>query len=266
MNKDVPIMEKSKALDMGGLIHEGFEVYYKMLQAGSSFNDRLQHALYRVKEISSDVTKWNSDIDEVRIVLATLEENLEFWKHEDERLEILIVEQPFAFVLFEDEFIRIIITGKIDLLVNKPGYEGLPIDHKSNKRDSEVLRLSNQFECYTYAVQSNYLVVNKVGFQKTLKPSEKFKRVPLSYDPIYLEQWKTNTIHVILNYFTTSLATQIWPMNTTACLSFNRRCEFYDICDTSGEDGKLFKLANRFQDASPWDVTAKMTFNGKKRD
>ncbi len=269
-NKDVPIQDKSKALDMGGLLHEGFDNYYTNLKNGMrSFDDRLQFALYRIKEISSDVRIWNSNEDELRIVLATLEENLIHWRYEDENLEILIVEQPFAFVLFEDDYIRIIITGKIDLLVNKKGatesssYNALPIDHKSMKRDSETLRLANQFECYCYATNSNYLVVNKVGLQKSLKPHEKFKRVPLSYDPIYLEQWKNNTIHVILNQFTQCIATGIWPMNTTACLSFNRRCEYYDICDTSGEEAKLFKL-NHMSDANVWDVSSKMTFNGKR--
>jgi hypothetical protein len=192
-----------------------------------------------------------------------MEESCEYWRHEDETLEILAVEQAFAYVLYEDDVVRIIITGKIDLLVNKPGlgsgsdYKSLPIDHKTFRRDFPVLRLSNQFMNYCFATKSNFLLVNRIGLQKTLTPEQRFKRIPLSYDPIMLEEWKQNVVNIILQQYLACVTEDAWPMNLTSCLKFNRLCEYYDICDTSGKENKLYKLESKFETASPWDVTAR---------
>jgi PD-(D/E)XK nuclease superfamily protein len=269
-NKSVPISQKSKALDGGGLLHEGFEVYYKLLKEGKThFNDRIHAAVKRIQLVSSDPEVSNSEPEEVNEIISGLEQSCEFFRYEDEHLIIHEVEQAFAYVLFEDEFIRIIITGKIDLLVDKPaigrdtGYTNLPIDHKSNRRDFETPRLSNQFMNYASAVGSNYLIVNKVGLQTSLKPEEKFKRIPLSYDPVILNDWKQNVTKVIMHHYLTCIAQGYWPTNFTSCFKFNRKCEYYEVCDSSGQEARLFKLESDFVTVSPWDVTARLVKKGQ---
>lgn len=261
-NKGLSLAYKAKALDMGSLAHGGLEVYYKMLAEGSDYSTRMNAALMKIRELSSNPEESNSSPEEVETILNAIEQSCDYWRSEDENnLEILAVEQPFAYELFSDDDIRIIISGKIDLLVNFKGigrqqsYEGLPIDHKTFSRDSMLLRKSNQFINYCNAVGSNYLVVNRIGLQKTVKAEEKFKRLPLSYDPVYIQDWKNNLIKMIMQEYLSCIAENYWPEKPTSCNKFNRLCEYYKICDSSGQDSKDFKLENEYVLQTPWDVT-----------
>ncbi len=262
--KALPIEQKGKALDYGSMAHEGFEYYFKTLQAGKHFNDAVHAGIERIQIFASDPELSNVDEEETNLILSAFQQSCEFWRHEDETFEILEVEQAFAYVLFEDEYIRIIITGKIDLLVNKPalgrnaGYTNLPLDHKTFQRDFPVPRLSNQFQNYCNAVQSNFIIVNRVGLQKTLKPEEKYKRIPLSYDRIILDDWKKNITYIILNEYATCLSEGYWPMRTTSCFAWNRGCEYLRICEASGAEAKAFGLEQHYMIAPMWDVTKKL--------
>jgi hypothetical protein len=264
-NRTLPLIHKAKALDLGSLAHAGFEVYFKLLAEGVHFADRMQAALMKIRELSSNPEESNSDPEDVSILLSAIEQSCDYWRAEDENsLEILAIEQPFAYVLYEDDTIRIIISGKIDLLVNFKGlgrnasYERLPIDHKTFSRDSTLLRKSNQFINYCSAVDSNYIVINRVGLQKSLKAEEKFKRLPLSYDPVYIADWKKNLTTMLLNEYLPCVSENSWPEKPTSCNKFNRLCEYYAICDSSGQDSKDAKLENEYIIAEPWDVTSKM--------
>jgi len=266
LNKTLPIIHKAKALDLGGLAHEGLAVYYTMLGQGISYAQRIEACLMKIRELSSNPETSNSEPDEVQTLCNAVEQSLDFWRPEDENcLEILAVEQPFAYELFTDDTVRIIISGKIDLLVNFRGigrqssYERLPIDHKTFSRDSVVLRKSNQFINYCSAVESNYLIVNRIGMQKTLKTEDKFKRIPLSYDPIYIADWKKNLTDMLVNEYLSCIASGDWPEKPTSCNKFNRLCEYYAICDSSGQDSKDNKLENEYIDGEVWDVTKNMS-------
>jgi len=238
LNKTLSVQFKSDALDKGSLAHGGLEVYYKELSKGTHYDDRMSAALMKIREMSSNVSESNLDESEVSILLAAIEQSCDFWRAEDENsLEVLAVEQPFAYELFSDDEIRIIISGKIDLLVNFRGlggsasYEGLPIDHKTYSRESMLLRKSNQFINYCNAVGSNYLIVNRIGLQKSKSAEEKFKRLPLSYDPLYIKAWKDNLIKMILNGYLSCVADNYWPEVPSSCNKFMRLCEYYQICD-----------------------------------
>lgn len=269
-NRGLPVSQKNKSLDLGSLGHEGLAVYYRMLSESAHYNDRAQACLMKIQSLAADPEQSNSSPEEVSLLLRAVEENLDYWRSEDENtLEILQVEQPFAYVLFEDDAIRIIISGKIDLLTNyKPiggrsSYNSMPVDHKTYSRDSLTLRKSNQFINYCAAVGSNYLVVNRIGLQnpdakKPLSAEEKFKRLPLSYDPVYIQDWKDNLTKMLLNEYLTCVATDSWPEKPTSCNKFNRTCEYYSICDSSGEGAKKFKLENNYVEVEEWDVTARM--------
>lgn len=265
-NRVLPLIHKAKALDMGSLAHGGLEVYYKLLGEGIHYDERMQSCLMKIRELSSNPNESNSEPEEVDTILQAVEQSCDYWRAEDENsLEVLGVEQPFAYQLYEDETVRIIISGKIDLLVNFKGigrsasYERLPIDHKTFSRESPLLRKSNQFINYCNVVESNYLVVNRIGLQKTLKAEDKFKRLPLSYDPIYIQAWKDNLIAMLLNEYLGCIASGAWVEKPTSCNKFNRLCEYYSICDSSGQDAKDNKLENEFIVGEAWDVTKNLS-------
>ena len=152
LNKTLPIIHKAKALDLGSLAHGGLEVYYKLLGSGVHYSDRMQATLMKIRELSSNPNESNSEPEEVAILLKAVEESCDYWRAEDENcLEILNVETPFAYILYEDDTIRIIISGKIDLHVNFKGigrnssYTGLPIDHKTYANGVSTFKISKQF-------------------------------------------------------------------------------------------------------------------------
>lgn len=263
MRKTVPVHEKPKPLDFGTLGHIGQESYFKDLAQGVHYNDRMHNALSKIRTAASDASSSNVDIiEELPTLVNAFEQSAEHFRFEDEHLEILAVETPFDYILYEDDYIRIIISGKVDLLVNKPSmggsaeYKNLPYDHKFISRDFPVDRLDDQFINYTIPTGSNFLIVNKVGLQKTLKPEEKFKRIPLSYDSLIVQQWKDNTIETIINEYLTSVVKDSFPMNEGSCRKFGRLCEFYKVCDLSGEDAKIWKLESQYVEREKWDKYA----------
>jgi len=259
--------KKAEALDKGSLAHEGLDVYFNLLKKGIPFQDRMHEAIKHIQALAADPDQSHLEPEDVAVLISAVEQSCDYWRFEDEQMIIHEIEQAFAFILFEDEFIRIIITGKIDLLVDIPsigrnsGYSNLPIDHKTYQRDYPLGELSNQFTCYTYAVKSNYIIINRIGLQKTVKPEDKFKRIPLSYDPIKKQQWADNVKDVIIDEYLQCVATGRWKMNFTSCDKFNRKCEYYEVCNSSGIEAKMYKLDSQFATVSPWDVTAKFSKN-----
>lgn len=249
---------KAKPLDKGGIMHVGFETYYKSLKDKKSFEASLDEALKAIRVALTD-----SDLDtaEGERCLVVLEENLLRWRIEDRNWDYIAVESPFSFLLHEDELLRIIMIGKIDLLKSNEHYTNLPQDHKTYERDFPLSRLANQFTCYAYATDSNFLVVNRVGFQTSIKPEIKHKRQPLSYDPVFKEQWKQNVIKWAYRYYDSCVDNE-WPMNQTSCFKFNRLCEYHDICETTGNENKIHKLNTSFKVGEKWDVSKVLTGRG----
>jgi len=258
-NKVLPMIQKSKSLDLGTLAHEGLEVYFNGIKNGIHYNDRMQATLMKIRQVSSDPEHSNADPDEVNKILTAVEESCDLWRAEDENLIVHAVETPFDYVLYEDDYVRIIISGKIDLLCDilplgrNAGYPNIPFDHKTYGREFPTYRLSNQFTNYVIATDSNYLIVNKIGLQKSLKPVEKHKRIPLSFDPLIKQQWKENIINMILEQYLGCVTSGNWKMNFTSCYKFNRLCEYYEVCDSSGPEAKAFKLENNYVEGKPWD-------------
>lgn len=243
---------KAKPLDRGTLVHSGLEGYFKFLK-----NDSNWPAAMDALKTSVLAASHESDlaVEEINRAYEVLVESCQINKNRDMRFEILDVESSFSYLLHEDENIRIIMMGKIDLLVNFDSYRNLPIDHKTYERDFPLRRRTNQFCNYANAVNSNYLFVNRIGFQTSIKPEVKHKFVPLSYDPTFLAQWKNNVISWCYDYLECE-STGIFPMNDTSCDKYMRMCEYNEVCDTSGEEGKVWKLNTNFNSADPWDVGA----------
>lgn len=245
-------MEKAAPLDRGSLVHLAAEVYYESLQKSIPYQDAVISALSAVRRAGT--TDSELDVDEILRVIDVMEEYFDYWRVADQAFQIVDVEKPFVYLLHETDIYKLYLSGKIDLVITDNQYTNLPYDHKSYDRSFETSRMSNQFKNYTNALQSNYLIVNKIGMQKTLKPHEKFIRTPLSFDHLYLGQWKQNII-AIMDHYIDCLVNNYWPQNETSCFKFNRKCEYHDVCDSSGEKAKQYKLMTLYKDGEPWDVT-----------
>lgn len=251
LNRVTPIL--ARPLDKGQLVHHGLENYFEEVKKSTPFSEAADAMIQSVNVKSTESDLSDDDVVRVKeVLLETCRVNQAL----DYSYEILAVEQSFMYVLYEDDFIRLIMIGKIDLLVNDHirGYLNLPIDHKSYERDFPVHRKTNQFCNYTVACNSNYLLVNRIGFQTSIKPEVKHKRVPLSYDPDFHQQWRENVVRWV-NFYLECEGTNSFPLNDTSCDKFNRLCEYYSVCDSSGQEAKTFKLNTNFKVAPVWDVS-----------
>jgi hypothetical protein len=249
-------IEKPFALDNGTLVHIGLEGYYKLLAEGASFRerkDRMHSDIDLAYADDSDMTA-----AEVNRTHEVLDECQTFWRVRDERMTIKAVENSFAYKLHECADFTLIMIGKIDLLVDEDSYVDLPYDHKSYQREFPTKRLANQFINYANACKSNYLFVNKIGFQTSLPPDKKYRRITLSFDPLFIEQWKQNMIRVAYRYLECE-ADGVWIKNFTSCDKYGRLCEYHVLCDSSGEEARIYKLQTDFKTLPPWDVSASLT-------
>ena len=241
-------------LDKGSAFHHGHEAYYKELKASKDWVKAVDRSLIAARMYMASPES-NLEGQEPDRIIEVLEETHRRWREVDLRYEILKVEQTFSFILYEDDNVRFVMIGKIDLLVNDlPNYINMPIDHKSYSRDFPISRKANQFTCYSYVCRSNHLLVNRIGLQTSIPSEKKHKRIPLSYDPLYWEQWKSNTISWFWRYYD-CLSEDKFVDNPTSCTKFNRICEYYEVCDTSGEENKTYKLNTNFKTVPQWDVS-----------
>jgi PD-(D/E)XK nuclease superfamily len=249
-NKQTP--ERAVPLDRGTLVHLAEEIYWEGIKAGRPFEDNVVAALSAVRKMG--VIETGLEIDDIVAVVDVMEENFHFWKTDDYKFEVVDVEKPFIYLFHESDDWRLYLTGKIDLIVSDNRYLNLPYDHKSFERTYPTGRMANQFRNYCCAVGSQFLVVNKIGFQKTLPPEKKFLRIMLTYDQPYMDKWKLNMIASIEHYLSCA-ADDYWPMNETSCNKFNKVCEYYEVCDASDVRDAEYKLMTMFVDGEPWDVT-----------
>lgn len=259
-------IDKAQPLERGTVLHAGKEAYYKALQSGLSWETAVDSCLLEAKKaavISGVITsRTKKDWITVDFLIDTLERECKRHKLTDLSYTIHNVEESFAYVVYEDDNVRFVLIGKIDLLVDAPpNYQKVPIDHKSHTRDFGVHRFRNQFINYAIATNSNFLIVNRIGLQEKMDDVERFKRVPLSFDPVYKEQWKANTVKWFWRYYDCLAAKSnneenAFPQNLTSCDKYNRECEYLEyVCDVSGKESQTYRLNTFFRDGEVWDVS-----------
>ena len=244
-------LETAKPLDIGGLFHIGLDKYYSSLKASTNWDSAVSAGLSGIRLALPLTDLDSSDGDRV---LEVFEENTSYWREADLSFKIELTETPFTYVLFENDAFRVSMTGKVDLVISDNTYRNLPVDHKTFSRDFGINRLSNQFINYCNATNSNFILINRIGLQTSLKPKDKYKRVPISYDPAYIAQWRENTIVWAMRYLD-CVQTGNWEMNPQSCVRYGRLCDYYSICDTSGEQNKEYKLNTDFAVSEKWDIS-----------
>src|SRR3989337_1982430 len=77
LHKTLPVIQKARGLDLGGLAHEGFEAYYKGLRDGKHFNDRLEDSFTKIRVKASDVNESNQTVEETEGLIKVIHQNLE---------------------------------------------------------------------------------------------------------------------------------------------------------------------------------------------
>lgn len=246
---------KPDFFERGSLIHDGLQVYYNLKRYKSRWQTN-NHSHKDIVSICERVMRYKAvltalDGEDIELNIRAFREYTEYFQN-DGWDNILAVEQVGSFILWENEDLIIVYEMKIDLIISTSQIALLPVDHKSGSRRVDPNEMSNQFMGYCVGLKTNNLYQNQIGFQKTLKPAEKFQRHLLSFNDDRLAEWKDESAWWIRHGLDLS-DRRIFPHNLTSCDKFSG-CIYRPVCK-SEPILRQIKLSQGFDKReSKWDV------------
>jgi hypothetical protein len=257
-------MEKAEALERGDLMHKMLEPYYTLKLEVANFDSDTWKELISVGIQPSNplktaveagyyfATKMNLPIEVCEETIYQMKEYDEYYRHDS--WNPLAVEDVGSRVIYEDEDIRIVYNFKIDLIAEK-GNIVAPFDHKTTSMNKAPSSMSNQFIGYCWALNTNTMIVNKIGFQKTLSPAQRFQRHVLTIDDDRIIEWIDNSIWWLLK-LADHMHNNHWPMNLTSCDKYGA-CIYRQVCE-SNPLSRERKLDQYFIKGETWDVSKRL--------
>jgi hypothetical protein len=273
--RDLDPILKPDYFEKGDLLHKMLQVYYNLRKyrirwsLNSSKSKKIESFTHAdIVDICAFVgnvyaRRMQLDLEDVENVIVAFRGYCTY-RSDDGWDRILAVEQTGLFELFENEEWKILYQVKIDLILELVNVPIMPVDHKSvGKRQSDVIgpdgstfnqqQLSNQFLGYTKALGTNNIIKNDVGFQKTLKPPEKFVRHLLSYTNDSLQEWVAESAWWLIRA-AREQEIGLYPRNLTSCDKYGG-CIFRYVCksDRVLREEKLNILTEK---RKHWDVGA----------
>jgi len=241
---------KSVNLEMGSIAHKYLEIYYKSIIQGLSRAQAQGQAYIAAKEFCNDPTEVHNCTDEDKVLaLDTCEQYLEFYKND--HWIPLAVEEVRKKLFYEDNEIRILWKAKLDWVAdtNQGVY---PIDHKTMKQRRDTRSLNNQFMGQCIVMNTRLMFVNKIGFQKTLKPEEKFTRAPINYTYDRLLEFQSEIVPYWCKIYLMYQESGYWPPNFVSCENKWGFCEYYGVCEID-RIMRQETLEHDFEIGEPWD-------------
>ena len=221
---------KGKALEVGQIVHTYLEHKYRNQINGFGRKESHQYGMTAAQLYSRSEEVRNTSDEDIALALDTCEQyNTHYLNDSITPVEVEVVKDK---LLYEDEEIAILWKAKLDLLADMSN--GIfPYDHKTMSQRRDVVSLNNQFMGQCLVSGTRTMFVNKIGFQKTLKPNEKFSRTPVTYSFDRLMEWQS----IILPYWAKQMVTynemNFWPPNFTHCESKYGYCQFKRVCETA---------------------------------
>ncbi len=166
----------------------------------------------------------------------------------------LNVEWVHGKMLYEDDDIRVYWKAKFDLIVQANIPQPFPVDHKTMSQDRDQTKLHNQFIGQCFVMGTRSMVVNKIGFQISKKPPEKFKRVMHSYTADNLAEWQQEIVPYWAYQLLAFQEAKYYPPRWTNCENKYGRCQFIDVC-SADRNMREELLRQQFKIGEKWDPT-----------
>ncbi len=184
-----------------------------------------------------------------KFALQTCESYIAFYKND--HWVPLEVETVKSKILFEDDEIRVLWKAKLDLTVdNNQGI--FPVDHKTMKQRRETVSLNNQFIGQCMIMGTRNVIINKIGFQKTLKDNERFERSIVSYSSARLMEWTSEILPYYAKLLLMYSEGEYFPPNYSNCEGKYGPCAFKGVCESDpGMREEELKL--NFKVTEPWN-------------
>ena len=166
----------------------------------------------------------------------------------------LEVEVVKSMVLYEDDEIRVMWKSKLDLISDTN--QGIfPIDHKTMKQNRDTNSMNNQFMGQCRIMNTNNVFINKFGFQTTLKPEEKFKRINVPYSNSRLLEWQGTIVPYYAKLLLMYAEMEYYPPNFSNCEGKYGNCPFYKTACSLDPDDRERGLKNNFVVGPEWNPT-----------
>lgn len=239
-------------LERGALIHKMLDVLYSMRKHEqnwhrnqANYGTAVQAA---VKAGRTLALKSNLDIGEVQKCVDTFTEYADYWEN-DSWNQIIGVEQIGSKVLHAASDLIVLYEVKMDLVLKVSG-QAIAVDHKTASSKREPNSLANQFKGYCFFLESNNIIINEIGLQKTLPAKDKFRRHTLSYSDAQIQEWKENTIFWAREILRAEEHNK-FPRNYTSCDKYSG-CDLKPLC---GIDPELRSTKeDQLYHVEQWDV------------
>ena len=167
--------------------------------------------------------------------------------------EVLATEKGFSKVLWENEDVRFVYEGLIDLIVRtKDGLEYF-IDHKTqNPRfTKDLLQDCNQFLGYAWASGIRNGIVDYTTWSTKVGKTT-FRRPAYYYSENKIEQWREDTIYWFWRILE-HLRTQHYPRTRGSCDEKYGPCSYYEICKRTNEASQLMTIKTKYDVEPRWE-------------
>lgn len=242
---------KSSSLGMGSITHKFMEVYYGHIINAFKKEVAENQAHVAAVDYSQGDDCRNVTEDDKQWAIDTCHQYLVHYKNDF--WIPLEVETVHSEILYEDDEIRIMWKAKLDAVFDTS--QGIyPVDHKTMKQRRDTISLNNQFIGQCLLLKTRLMFVNKIGFQRSLKPEDKFTRVTVSYSSDRLIEWQTVILPYYAKLYLMYAESGYWPPNFTHCENKYGFCAFKGVCEAD----RLMReetLGNEFVVGEPWDIT-----------
>lgn len=243
---------KSVSLEMGSIVHAYFEFKHKALLAGLNKSQAIAQGMTAAMAYAKnpDEVK-NSTSEDKALAIDSCLKYEEFYKNDS--WETVEVERVRSRQIFEDDKIRIIWKAKFDWIVNTFQVRGVGVDHKTMKQRRDTINLNNQFTGQCILTDQRFMIVNKIGFQKSLPLDQRFTRAVINYSDARLKEWSQEIVPYWAYKLVEYAETKFWPRNYTHCENKYGFCRFKEVCEANPNmREEIIKL--NFYKGKKWDI------------
>jgi hypothetical protein len=250
--KELTSFKQPSYMERGDLFHYLLEQHYKAKLAAADYNIESIAELGRNHAVKLDLS-----VGEVEDNIRLFKEYVIYYQGESWVPEE--VEVPFAYTLLEDAGadIRIVMEGKIDLLCREAKTNiPLIVDHKRVTRNFASYDRDNQKLAYALVTGRRDFVINQIGEQKSYSIDKRLQRYYFNITNCQVEEFVENTIHwtmEIIKVIGAEAAGDYIAGNYQACTKFNRKCMFYDVCNSPRESQNAM-LEETFRPKANFDL------------
>lgn len=269
----VPAGGKNNSFECGSLVHAILEFYNKALINGKSRAEAILIGYEAGREYIDgykETNKYILDKEEVglkntpeestkigkreligwKYVFSTMEQYFDFWKNDS--YTVIASEQVRGQVIYEDSDLRILWKAKFDEIDDMP-HGLISKDHKTMKQRRDNLSLNNQFIGQCVLLKSRNIIINKIGFQSSLKPEEKFERATISYTADKMAEWVNDIVPYYARMLVAYNDAGHFPPNFTSCQTMYGFCDYKEPCESDrGMRDEVLRV--NFARGKVWDI------------